>query len=210
MTARIDHLVTSGQFTLDGGSWDVDNNVWIIGDDKECVVIDAAHDAEAILAAVGDRELKAIVLSHGHDDHIDAVGDLVEARPELRIYLHPSDRMLWDRVYPDDAPDLELADGQVLTVAGTDIHVLHTPGHSPGACCFYVPGLAALFSGDTLFSGGPGATDKSFSDFDTIIESIRGKLATLPADTTVHTGHGDGTTIGAESGHLDEWAARGY
>ncbi|GAB3556742.1 MBL fold metallo-hydrolase [Spelaeicoccus albus] len=210
MTARIDHLVTSGTFTLDGGSWDVDNNVWILGNDDECVVIDAAHDGDAILSAVGDRTLKAVFLSHGHDDHIDAVGDLVEGQPELRIYLHPDDRMLWDRIYPDDAPDLELADGQVLQAAGTDVHVLHTPGHSPGACCFYVPELGTLFSGDTLFSGGPGATDKSFSDFDTIIESIRGKLAGLPPGTVVRTGHGDATTIGDEVGHLDEWVARGY
>lgn len=210
MTARIDHVETSGTFTLDGGSWDVDNNVWIVGDDTECVVIDAAHDAEAILDAVGDRTLRAILSTHGHDDHIDAIGDVVEGRPELVIHLHPDDRMLWDRVYPDDPPDLDLADGDLITVAGTELHVLHTPGHSPGSCCFYAPGLSTVFTGDTLFNGGPGATDKSFSDFERIIDSIRGRLLDLPGETAVKTGHGDETTIANEAGSVDDWVKRGY
>lgn len=111
----------------------------------------------------------------------------------------------------EGAPEFrELAAGETLGVAGVELTVLHTPGHSPGAVCLHAPALNALFSGDTLFQGGPGATGRSFSDFGTIIASIRDRLLALPADTTVHTGHGDTTTIGAEAPHLDEWIARGH
>ncbi|GAA4624791.1 MBL fold metallo-hydrolase [Actinoallomurus vinaceus] len=209
MTARVDRIVTSGTFSLDGGTWDVDNNVWILGDDADALVIDAAHDADAIAEAVGDRRLVAIVCTHAHDDHIDAAPALA-ARAEAPILLHPGDRPLWDRTHPGRAPDAELTDGQTLHIAGTELTVLHTPGHSPGAVCLYAPALGTLFSGDTLFQGGPGATGRSFSDFPTIIDSIRDRLLTLPPETVVHTGHGDDTTIGAESPHLEEWIARGH
>ncbi|WP_406438815.1 MBL fold metallo-hydrolase [Streptomyces sp. NBC_01613] len=209
MTARIEHLVTSGTFSLDGGTWDVDNNVWIVGDDHEAVVVDAAHDAEAIAAALGGRTLRAIVSTHAHNDHIDAAPELA-ARTGAPILLHSDDLPLWKQTHPDRAPDGELTDGQVLTVAGVELTVLHTPGHAPGAVCLYAPDLSALFSGDTLFAGGPGATGRSYSDFPTIVESIRERLLTLPGDTVVHTGHGDTTTIGTEAPHLQEWIQRGH
>ncbi|MDQ1013018.1 glyoxylase-like metal-dependent hydrolase (beta-lactamase superfamily II) [Streptomyces sp. V4I23] len=210
MTARIEHLVTSGTFQLDGGGWEVDNNVWLIGDDREVLVIDAAHDAAAIAAAVGDRRLVGIVCTHAHNDHINAAPALA-ARTKAPILLHPADAVLWKEVHPDrEHGHWELVDGELLTVADTGLYVLHTPGHSPGAICLYVPELGVLFSGDTLFQGGPGATGRSYSDFDTIIASIRDRLLTLPADTTVHPGHGATTSIGAEAPHLDDWIARGH
>jgi glyoxylase-like metal-dependent hydrolase (beta-lactamase superfamily II) len=209
MAARIEHLVTSGRFDLDGGSWEVDNNVWIVGDDSEVLVIDAAHDAAAIAAAVGGRTVLAIVSTHGHNDHIDAAPALA-ALTGAPVLLHPDDLPLWKQTHPDRAPDGELAEGRQLSVAGTSLTVLHTPGHSPGAVCLYALELGVLFSGDTLFHGGPGATGRSYSDFPTIIDSIREQLLTLPAETVVHTGHGDSTTIGAEAPDLGEWIARGH
>ncbi|MER6502311.1 MBL fold metallo-hydrolase [Streptomyces sp. NPDC001455] len=209
MAARIDHLVTSGTFALDGGEWDVDNNVWIVGDDTEAIVIDAAHDADAIETALNGRALRAIVCTHAHNDHIDAAPALAAATG-APILLHPDDLPLWRRTHPDRAPDGELTDGQELRIAGTTLTVLHTAGHAPGAVCLYAPGLTTVFTGDTLFRGGPGATGRSFSHFPTIIDSIRERLFTLPPETTVRTGHGDSTTIGSETPHLDEWIARGH
>lgn len=206
MTAQVQKVVTSGTFSLDGGTWEVDNNVWIFGDEDEVIVIDAAHDAAAIAHAVGGRPVKAIVCTHGHNDHIDAALELAKEL-DAPVLLHPADRMLWDVVH-DSAPDGELHDGEVLTVAGTTLRVVHTPGHSPGGVCLIGEGL--LFSGDTLFHGGPGATGRSHSDFGTILDSIRERLLTLPADTVVHTGHGDDTTIGAEASAYDAWVTRGH
>ena len=205
---RVDHLVTSGTFSLDGGTWEVDNNVWILGDDTQCVVFDAPHVSAPILEAIGERTLLAILCTHAHDDHITAVGE-VRAATGAAAYLHPADRVLWDRVY-EDAPDRDLVDGESLPVGDVTIEVLHTPGHAPGAVCFSVPALGVVFSGDTLFNGGPGATGRSFSDFPTIIESVSGRLFALPDETVVLTGHGDATTIGAERPHLQEWIDRGH
>ncbi|WP_435587468.1 MBL fold metallo-hydrolase [Micromonospora aurantiaca (nom. illeg.)] len=209
MTARVDHAVTSGTFSLDGQTFDVDNNVWVVGDDAECVVLDAPHDVAAIAEVIGDRRVVAIIATHAHDDHVRVAPELARATG-APVLLHPADRVLWDMVHPDTAPDGELTDGQTITVGGTTLRVLHTPGHSPGACSLYAPDLGTVFTGDTLFAGGPGATGRSYSDFGTIVESIRTRLLTLPPETVVHTGHGDDTTIGAEAPHLDEWIARGH
>ncbi|MEU6153359.1 MBL fold metallo-hydrolase [Actinosynnema sp. NPDC047251] len=207
MMARVDHGVTRGTFSLDGQTFDVDNNVWVIGDDAECVIIDAPHDVDKILHVVGGREVKAILATHAHDDHV-RVAPALAAATGAPVLLHPADRVLWDLVHPTVAPDGDLADGQVVEIAGTALHVLHTPGHAPGACCFHAPELGAVFTGDTLFHGGPGATGRSYSDFDTIIESITQRLLVLPEHTVVHTGHGDDTTIGAEAPHLGDWITR--
>jgi glyoxylase-like metal-dependent hydrolase (beta-lactamase superfamily II) len=205
----VERLVTSGTFTLDGGSWDVDNNVWLVGDEREVLVIDAAHDAGAIAAAVGDRRVVGICCTHGHNDHINAAAALAE-RTGAPILLHPDDDVLWQMVYPGRRPDRSLTDGDELSVAGTTLRVLHTPGHAPGAVCLYAPELATVFTGDTLFQGGPGATGRSYSDFPTIITSIRERLLTLPGETTVRTGHGSSTTVGTEAPSLEEWIARGH
>ena len=206
--ARIERLVTNGTFSLDGGTWEVDNNVWIVGDDAEVIVIDPAHDAAAVVAAVAGRKVHAILLTHGHDDHIRAAretADLLQAP----LFLNPHDRMLWDAVY-DEEPDAQIADGDVYAVAGVQLTAKHTPGHSPGSTCFVAPALGAVFTGDTLFQGGPGATGRSYSDFPTIVDSIREHLLTLPEQTIVYTGHGDTTSIAAEKPHLQEWIDRGH
>ena len=196
--ARIDHTVTSGTFSLDGQTFDVDNNVWVVGDDDECVVIDAPHDVEAILQVVGDRKVVAVLCTHGHDDHVRFAPDLGRA-VEAPVWLHPADLPVWELTH-DSAPDGELADGQQIPIADIALEVIHTPGHAPGAVCFYAPDLGVVFTGDTLFNGGPGATGRSFSDADLIKESIKARLLGLPGDTIVRTGHGDDTTIDAERG----------
>ena len=207
--ARIERLVTSGTFSLDGGTWAVDNNVWIVGDDAEAIVIDPAHDAGAVADAVAGRTVTAVLLTHGHDDHIRHAREFAD-KVGAPVLLHPRDLMLWEDVYPGTAPDAEIADGEVFTVGGAELRALHTPGHSPGSVSFYAEALGTVFTGDTLFAGGPGATGRSYSDFGTIIESIKGRLLTLPAETVVNTGHGDSTTIGDEAPHLQEWIDRGH
>ncbi|GAB2746740.1 MBL fold metallo-hydrolase [Amycolatopsis magusensis] len=204
MTAIVQNVVTSGVFELDGGSWDVDNNVWLIGDDEEVLVIDAAHDAARIEDAIGERKVVAIVCTHAHNDHVNAAPELA-SRTGAPILLHPEDRVLWDLTHADRAPDGELADGQELTVAGTRLKVIHTPGHAPGAVCLYAADLGTVFTGDTLFNGGPGATGRSYSDYPTIRKSIQDKLFVLPEDTRVNTGHGGGTTIGDEKSGSAGW-----
>lgn len=204
----VEQVVTSGTFSLDGGTWEVDNNVWLVGDSTEVVVVDPAHDARAILDAVAGRRVVAIVATHAHNDHITAAQALREATG-APAWLHPDDRMLWDETVPTP-PDAELADGQVVDVAGVQLKVRHTPGHSPGAVSLYVPALGVVLTGDTLFQGGPGATGRSYSHFGTIIQSITERLLTLPPETRVLAGHGGETTIGAEAPHLDEWIARGH
>jgi glyoxylase-like metal-dependent hydrolase (beta-lactamase superfamily II) len=194
---RIDHGVTSGTFSLDGETFDVDNNVWVVGDDEECVVVDAPHSVDGILAVVGDRRVLAIVCTHAHDDHVRVAPALAE-RVSAPVLLHGDDLPVWRLTHPDVSPDAALVEGKPVTVAGSDLEVLHTPGHSPGGVCLYSSALGAVFTGDTLFRGGPGATGRSFSDYDTLATSIRTKLFALPRDTAVHTGHGESTTIGDE------------
>jgi glyoxylase-like metal-dependent hydrolase (beta-lactamase superfamily II) len=202
----IEQVVTSGTFSLDGGTWDVDNNVWIVGDDNEVLVIDAAHDADRIAEAVGARRVVAVVCTHGHNDHVDEAPRLAD-RFDAPILLNPADAPLWKMAHPDRDPDGELADGDVLRAGGIELHVLATPGHSPGSCCLHAPALGTVFTGDTLFNGGPGATGRSFSSYDTILDSIRDRLLALPADTVVRTGHGDSTTIGAEAPGIEQLLA---
>ena len=198
---RVDHAVTSGTFSLDGETFDVDNNVWVLGDEDECLVVDPAHDLDAVAALVDGRRVVAVVCTHAHDDHCSEA-PAAGARFGAPVMLHPDDAEVWALTHPQTRWDADLSDSQVLTVAGTEVHVLHTPGHSPGAVCLHVPDLHTVLTGDTLFQGGPGATGRSFSDRGTLEASIRARLFALPDDTVVRTGHGAPTSIGAEAATL--------
>ena len=193
----VELVTTDGIFALDGGEWEVTNNIWLVGNDQEIVIFDAAHDHQPIVDAVNGRRVAAIVCTHGHNDHINAAVALREA-VDAPILLHPDDQMLWDVVFPEDSPDGVLTPGETIAAGGHTLGIIHTPGHSPGCCCFFDVDAGRVMSGDTLFCGGPGATGRSYSDEPTILRSIRDRLLTLPGDTTVHTGHGDSTTIDDE------------
>ncbi|MGC7100617.1 MBL fold metallo-hydrolase [Amycolatopsis lurida] len=205
----IEHLVTAGTFSLDGGTWDVENNVWIVGNEREVLLIDPAHDAEAVAEQVADRRVVAIVCTHAHDDHVNQAPTLADTFG-APLLVHPAEAPLWKLTHPDRQPDRELRHQDVLSAGGVELRVLATPGHSPGSVCLHAPELHTVFSGDTLFHRGPGATGRSYSDFGTIIESIRNSLLTLPNETIVRTGHGEATSIGAEAPNLREWIDRGY
>jgi glyoxylase-like metal-dependent hydrolase (beta-lactamase superfamily II) len=180
------------------------NNVYIVTDPatNESVVIDASHDAGQIAAAAEGTRVKAILLTHGDHDHIDALEDL-KARLKAPVGIHES-----DAARLSTPPDFMLADGQDYAVGSDSLHILHTPGHTPGCICL-LDG-STLIAGDTLFPGGPGATRGDKDRFAQIIESITTKLFVLPDDTLVRPGHGTDTTIGTEKPHLQEWIDRGW
>lgn len=209
MAARIDHTTTSGTFSLDGQTHEVDNNAWVVGDDNECAVIDAPHDVDAIRELIGGRTVRAVLATHAHDDHVRKAPELADV-VGAPIFLHPDELPLWKMTHPERLPDRYFADEQVFDVAGLSLQALHTPGHAPGSVCLYSTELGVVFTGDTLFAGGPGATGRSFSDFDVITRSIRDRLLTLPESTTVHPGHGPSTTVGEVVPQFDEWVDRGY
>ncbi|WP_219414692.1 MBL fold metallo-hydrolase [Pseudonocardia nigra] len=201
MQFRADNVVTRGTFSLDGQTFEVENNVWVLGDDAEVVVIDAPHDIAPVLEVVGDRRVTAILATHAHDDHVRLAPALADATG-APIRLHPADARVWELTHPDRTPDAPLADGDRIRVGDGVLEVLHTPGHTPGAVSLHAAGSGVVYTGDTLFHGGPGATGRSFSDHDTILASIRQRLFVLPDDTVVHPGHGGSTTVGAERSEL--------
>ena len=181
-----------------------DNRVYVLScaESKKAVVIDAAAEPARILSACGGLEVQAILTTHGHSDHIQAV-DAVQAALGTPFLLHPEDREIAARSF--DAP---LADSQEFELGTVNIHVIHTPGHTPGSVSFVVEPL--IFSGDTLFPGGPGATRWPYSSFGQIMDSVEKRLMVYPDPTVVYPGHGAETTLGDERPHLDEWRKRGW
>lgn len=186
-----------------------ENNVWLVGDRDEVLVIDPAHDVDAVTAVVEGRTVRAIVLTHGHWDHIRAALRFADQTGAPPVLLAEADRFLWEAEH-GTAPFTPLVDGATFDVAGTTLTAMATPGHTPGSTCLSAPALGCVFTGDTLFRGGPGATRWGYSGFDTILESIRTRLFPLPDDTVVNTGHGPSTTIGTERADYDTWVARGW
>ena len=204
---EITRLITVGNVDPLGPA-NHENNVWIVGDETEVVVIDPAHDADAVMRAVGGRRVVAVLATHGHWDHVRAAPRFAELSG-VTPHLVPEDDFLW-RQCNGDARYLPLPDGTEFTVAGRPLVALRTPGPTPGSTSFWLDALKTVFTGDTLFEGGPGATRWEYSDFDRIIASITGRLFPLGDEVTVNTGHGPSTSIGQEAPHLQEWIDRGW
>ena len=182
----------------------LDNNVYVARcrHTGTAALVDAADDGPLLVDLCRRLGVETVLQTHGHDDHIRAV-------PAVRDAGVP----VW--VTAEDAPSLPgydalLTDGQVVEVGRLRLHALHTPGHTPGSMCFKVEGSPVLFSGDTLFPGGPGSTRWATSSFPAILRSIEERLFAFPDDTIVMPGHGRDTTIGAERPHLQVWASRGW
>jgi glyoxylase-like metal-dependent hydrolase (beta-lactamase superfamily II) len=182
----------------------VDNNVLILRctETGDAVLLDAANEHELLLELCKDLGVRRVLETHGHWDHIQAVPQLRDAGYSVGVTAQDAAMLpSYDEVIEDES---------TIDVGRLRLHTIHTPGHTPGSMCFLLEGHPILFSGDTLFPGGPGNTTFEGGDFDTIIESVDRKLFTLPADTIVLPGHGDRTTIGAERPHLQEWIDRGW
>jgi glyoxylase-like metal-dependent hydrolase (beta-lactamase superfamily II) len=180
----------------------MENNVYILEcpETHEALLVDGCFDPDRIVSEAEGANVTAIVQTHGHPDHVQALGELKQ-RLGVPIYAHPGDD------YPVPV-DRKLTDGEVLPVGRREAKVLHTPGHTPGGICLLSG--RHLISGDTLFPGGPGATHGDSRAFEQIITSLEDKLFVLPDDTAVYPGHGADTTIGAERPHLQEWRERGW
>ena len=183
-------------------------NAWIVGDDEEVIVIDPGTDADAVLAAVGEREVLAVICTHGHQAHVGAAVAVAD-RDAAPIALHPLDRVSWREAHPDEDPDIDMADGGIFEVADVQLEVIHSPGHSPGSVCLYCEELGVVFSGDTLLASGPAAHDGEYPDFPGQLTAIGEQLLTLPGNTTVLPGHGDQIGIAAAERLFDSWVAMG-
>ena len=181
----------------------MDNNCYVLRhvDTNQALVVDAANDAARIIDEVRGLDVGTIVTTHGHPDHWQALAAVRIATGSAAL-LHPADA--------DMAPwnaDVPIADGDVITIGGVEVKLVHAPGHTPGSTCLLVD--QHLFTGDTLFPGGPGRVTNPH-DFATIMASLRERLFVLPDETRIHPGHGDDTTLGRERPSLDEWEARGW
>jgi glyoxylase-like metal-dependent hydrolase (beta-lactamase superfamily II) len=182
-------------------------NAWIVGDDDEVIVIDPGTDAGEVLAAVGEREILAVICTHGHAAHCGAAIEVAE-RDEAPVAVHAAERVTWRAVHSDD-PDIEMEDGGRFEVAGVRLEVVHAPGHTPGSICLYCDELDAVFTGDALTAAGPVPHEDEFPDFPRQLSSIGEKLLTLPPATRVLPGHGPELTVGDADKSFDTWAAAG-
>ena len=206
MSTRIDRF--SSPAAAGGGSGTDEINVWIVGDDEEVIVIDPGRDTAGVLDVVGDREVLAVICTHGHADHIAAAMELAE-RDEAPVALHPKDRNLWREAYPADDADIEMEDGGIFEVGDVRLEVIHAPGHSGGSVCLYCEDLGVVFTGHVVAAEGPVAHDGEFPDFASQLTAIGEHLLTLPSDTRVLPGHGQETTIASAEKNFDSWVSAG-
>ncbi|MGN9784839.1 MBL fold metallo-hydrolase [Nonomuraea sp. ZG12] len=204
MTARIERVVTEGVVDIDDVEYKVENNTWIIGDDDEVIVIDPARDADKILEQVGEREVLAVICTHGLPDHVGAAIE-VASRDEAVIALHPKDKPLWRETWSETWPDIDMEDDGIFGVADVQLDVMETPGITPGGVSLYCEGLGAVFSGKTLQADGPGKLGGEYPRLADQLTAIGGRLFTLPGETRVLASHGDEVTVGDLEPHFDDW-----
>jgi len=182
-------------------------NTWIVGDDAEVIVIDPGEDSDAVLAAVGDREVLAVICTHGHRGH--AAGALAVAdRDEAPVALHPAERHAWRELHDTD-PAIEMEDGGKFGVAGVTLEVLHAPGHSRGSVLLYCEELAAAFTGDVVTETGPVARDDGYPNWGRQLDAIGAQVLTLPAETRLLPGHGAEFTVAMAEKRFNSWASAG-
>jgi glyoxylase-like metal-dependent hydrolase (beta-lactamase superfamily II) len=183
-------------------------NSWIIGDDDEVIVVDPGTDAAAVLGTVGDREILAVICTHGHAGHTEAAVEVAE-RDEAPVALHPGDRLAWREVHSGDDPEIDMEDGGKFEVAGVTLEVLHAPGHSRGSCCLYCEELDAVFTGDVVAETGPVPRDDGYPNWGKQLDTIGAQVLTLPAETRILPGHGDEFTVAMAEKRFDTWVAAG-
>ena len=202
MEARIE------QVTSPGSEGAPDGNTWIVGDDEEVIVIDPGTDAGSVLEAVGEREVLAVICTHGHASHVAAAVGVAD-RDEAPIALHPRDLLQWRNAKAGDDPEIGMEDGGIFEVADVSLEVIHAPGHTPGSVCLYSEELQVVFSGDVLLARGPAPHEGEFPDFPAQLSAIGEHLLTLDAATRVLPGHGEESTVAAATKRFDSWVTAG-
>jgi len=183
-------------------------NSWIVGDDDEVIVIDAGEDATAVLDAVGEREILAVICTHGHEGHTGAAV-AVAGRDEAPVALHPGDKIAWREVHSGGDPEIDMEDGGKFEVADVTLEVLYSPGHSRGSCCLYCEELNAVFTGDVVTENGPVPRADGFPAWAKQIDAIGAQVLTLPADTRILPGHGDEITVAIAEKRFNSWVSAG-
>ena len=199
MDARVERVEAAGRNN---------RNAWVIGDDAEVVVIDPGEDAAAVLEVVGDREILAVICTHGHEAHVAAAPE-VAARDDAPVALHPKDMLVWREAHGEADPEIEMEEGGSFEVAGVTLEVLNTPGHTPGSVSIYCDDLGVVFSGDALLADGPCPHVGEYPDFSGQLSAIGSELLTLPGATRILPGHGEETTIAAAEKQFDGWVTAG-
>jgi glyoxylase-like metal-dependent hydrolase (beta-lactamase superfamily II) len=197
MDARIDRLAAGAAATC---------NTWLVGDDEEVIVVDPGSDAEAVLVAAGEREILAVICTHGHASHVAAALE-VAGRDDSPVALHNDDLLLWREVHDGGDPDIEMADGGIFEVSDVALEVIHTPGHSPGSVSLYCEDLGAVCTGDALTAAGPASHGREFPDMPGQLSAIGEELLPLPGETRVLPGHGEELTMAAAEKQFDTWVA---
>jgi glyoxylase-like metal-dependent hydrolase (beta-lactamase superfamily II) len=196
--ARIDSVPGSRRGTA---------NTWIVGDDDEVIVIDPGGDAAEVLAAVGDREILAVICTHGHPGHCRSALAVAE-RDEAPVALHPADRREWREVHDTD-PDIEMEDDGRFEVGGVTLEVLHAPGHSKGSVCLYSEDLDVVFTGDVVTETGPVPREDGYPNWGRQLDAIGAQILTLPEQTRILPGHGDELTVADAEKRFNSWVTAG-